>query len=90
MDAQMIALHVLRALAEAQAEGRRMDLETLVQVLQIRRRDLRTTVSALHRAGLVDALRMRSTIQGFALGVALARAPLPALRSTRTVSTAAA
>jgi DNA-binding IscR family transcriptional regulator len=90
MDAQMIALHVLRAVAEAQVDGRRIDLENLVEAVQVRRRDLRSTVSALHRAGLVDALRMRPTMKGFALGIALAREPLPGLRPARSAATAAA
>jgi DNA-binding IscR family transcriptional regulator len=89
MDAEMIALHVLRALAESQLAGERMDLETLAEQVRVRRRDLRAAVSSLHRAGLVDALRMRVSLRGFALGAALARAPLAPLRRPRVAIAAA-
>ena len=87
---ESIALHVLCALAEAQRDDRRMDLESLVEAVKVRRREVRATVTALHRAGLVDALRMRPTLQGFAIGVALGRSRLPALRAIKPSAIAAA
>lgn len=72
--------HILRALALAQREQRPSSLDTLVATLRVRRGDLRRAVSALHREGLVDALRMRLSLRGFAIGAALIGAKLPALR----------
>jgi len=75
-----IAPHILRALAEAQIEGRVMDLASLSLAIQVRRGDVRAAVSALHREGLVDALRMRLSLAGFALGSSLLSEALPAIR----------
>jgi DNA-binding IscR family transcriptional regulator len=80
MERHALALHLVRALARAQHEGRLHDLETLTAELRVRRGDVRSVVSALHREGLVDALRMRLSLRGFALGRALEKAELPALR----------
>jgi DNA-binding IclR family transcriptional regulator len=81
MNARTLAPHVLRVLALAQSEGRAQSLDTLVEALGVRRGDLRKTVSLLHREGYVDALRMRLTFAGFALGRAyLASEALPAVR----------
>jgi hypothetical protein len=76
-------------LAGYQKEGRVANLETLVDDIGVRRADLRRTVSALHREGYVDALRMRLTMAGFALGTALSRAELPPLRTMRAARAAA-
>ena len=89
MNAETLALHVLRALAEAQVQGSAMNLELLAAAIRVRRRDLRGTVTALHAAGLVDALRMRVTLRGFALGAALSKQPLPPLRTLRAAVAAA-
>jgi hypothetical protein len=90
MNAQALAAHVLHALAQAQIEGRRQDLETLVQELKVRRGDIRRTVTALHREGYVDALHMRLTLKGFAVGRALTGEALPALRRPKIAAIAAA
>jgi hypothetical protein len=80
MNVRTLSMYVLRALAEAQTEGRRENLETLVGTLHVRRRDVRSAVTALHRQGLVDALHMGLTLAGFALGRSLMATELPALR----------
>jgi hypothetical protein len=90
MNIQALSTHVLHALALAQMEGRRLDLETLVRELRVRRGDVRKVVSALHREGYVDALRMRPTLMGFALGRSYVGQPLPELRRPRVAAVAAA
>ena len=80
MNTRTLSMHILRALAEAQTEGRRSTLETLVEQVQVRRRDVRAAVTGLHQQGLVDAIHMRLTLQGFAVGRALLAQELPALR----------
>jgi DNA-binding IclR family transcriptional regulator len=82
--------HVLQALAHAQSEGRPSSLETLTQELRVRRGDVRRTVTLLHRQGFVDALRMRLTLAGFALGRAYLGQTLPPLRRVKAAQSAAA
>ncbi len=89
MSPRKLAPYVLRMLAGYQKEGRVANLETLVDDIGVRRADLRRTVSALHREGYVDALRMRLTMAGFALGTALSKAELPPLRTMRAARAAA-
>ncbi len=86
MTPQDIAPYILRALAEAQTEGRAMDLETLSLTIKVRRGDVRKTVSALHQEGLVDALRLRLSLAGFAVGSALLAKELPPIRRTKQVA----
>ncbi len=90
MNTQALSAHILHALALAQMEGRRLDLETLTRELEVRRGDIRRVVSALHREGFVDALRMRPTLLGFALGRSYAAAPLPELRPSCLAAVSAA
>ncbi|KYF50952.1 hypothetical protein BE04_16265, partial [Sorangium cellulosum] len=71
MDKKILAATLLQALAVAQREGRVETLETLVEKLRVRRRDIRGTLTVLHRQGMVDVLRMRLTLSGFAIGSAL-------------------
>lgn len=81
-----LAAHVLRALADAQAAGHRIDLARLCEVLGVdesaparegvrektlRREDVRAAITRLDTEGFVDAARMRLTFAGFALGTAL-------------------
>jgi DNA-binding IclR family transcriptional regulator len=80
MTPEEIAPYILRALADAQKEGRVMDLETLSLTIQVRRADVRKTVSALHEQGLVDALRLRLSLAGFAMGTAFLKQDLPPIR----------
>ncbi len=63
---EVIAIHVMREMTSAQAAGRRITALDLAEALQVRRADIRTVVSELHRQGLVDAMRMRVTLAGFA------------------------
>lgn len=88
MNIRTLSSYVLRALAAAQIEGRTMNLATLVAELNVRRGDVRSAVSALHREGYVNALRMRLTLQGFLLGHALMREELPPLRVARPAAQA--
>ncbi len=85
MNVRTLSTHVLRALADAQTEGRRENLETLVERVQVRRRDVRAVITALHEQGLVDAVHMRLTLEGFAVGRSLLAQELPALRSSARV-----
>jgi Mn-dependent DtxR family transcriptional regulator len=80
MNVRTLSTHILQALAEAQTEGRRSTLETLVEQVKVRRRDVRSAVSGLHQQGLVDAIHMQLTLEGFAIGRALLAKELPALR----------
>lgn len=75
LSAKLIAPRILRALAAAQLAAPRhaLTLDTLVRELELPRADVRRVVSDLHREGHLDALRMRLTASGFALGLALAR-----------------
>lgn len=82
MNVRTLSMHVLRALAEAQTEGRRSNLDTLVEQLEVRRRDVRAAVTALHQQGLVDAIHMQLTLQGFAVGRSCMTQELPPLRAT--------
>ena len=90
MNVRTLSMHVLRALAEAQIEGRRSNLETLVEQLQVRRPDVRGAVTALHKQGLVDAIHMRLTLEGFAVGRSAMARSLPDLRAPAKRSIAAA
>ena len=85
-----LAMHLIAAMVEAHAEGRRLGLDDLVQDIGARRGDVRRTLTALHHEGYVDVLRMRPTLQGFAIGRALAGSTLPALRQEPMAATRAA
>jgi DNA-binding IclR family transcriptional regulator len=90
MTPQTLAPYVLSALATAQVEGRLSNLETLVDALKVRRADVRKTVSALHREGLVDVRTMRLSLAGFALGSTYASEALPPLRRPKLALVVAA
>lgn len=90
MNIQALSIHVLAALASAQIEGRRHDLETLTADLRVRRGDVRRAISALHQEGYVDALRTRLTLAGFALGRSYVGQALPELRRAPAAAVAAA
>ncbi|HEU4410602.1 MAG TPA: hypothetical protein VFS43_35430 [Polyangiaceae bacterium] len=97
MTPRTLAPYVLRLLALAQTKGRPVTLRDLSRELGVRKGDVRAAVSALHREGHVDALRLRLTLSGFALGVALAskrleplRRPAEAQAAPRASSSAAA
>ena len=90
MNKQTVASYVLRALAEAQIEGRVMSLSTLVSEIQVRKVDVRGVVTSLHREGYLDVLRMRLTLRGFAVGRALMEETLKNLRPRKLVLVKAA
>lgn len=90
MDRRTLSAHVLKTLAEGQLQGAaRPTLEDLVANLGVRRRDVREAVSALHREGYVDALTMKLTFAGFAIGASLRGAELRPLRVARVAVAAA-
>ena len=90
MNIRTLSTHILEALARAQIEGRRSNLETLREELGVRRTDIRTAVSQLHRERMLDALTMRLTLVGFAIGQPLTKAALPPLRQAMTTEVAPA
>lgn len=90
MNAKDLSAYVLRALAIAQTEGRASNLETLTEELRVRRGDVRRTVTLLHQEGYVDALKMRLTLIGFALGRSYIGQALPPLRRPKLAAVAAA
>lgn len=90
MNQKTVAAYVLRALAQAQIKGRVSTLASLTAELKVRKTDVRAAVSALHREGFLDALRMRLTLRGFAVGSALIGETLPELRPARAAVSAAA
>ncbi|AUX43316.1 hypothetical protein SOCE26_047610 [Sorangium cellulosum] len=90
MDKKILAATLLQALALAHAEQRAETLDTLVERLRVRRKDVRDTLTVLHRQGMVDVLRMRLTLSGFAIGSALIGQTLPALRAAPRSAIAAA
>jgi hypothetical protein len=80
MTPRVLAPHILRALATSQYRGQPLTIEALVAKLKVRKVDVRAAVSALHTQGLVDALTLRLSFQGFAIGTALRSHKLPAIR----------
>ncbi len=81
----VLAIHVMRELTRAQGEGEVLSLEELANKLEVRKADVRTVVSALHQAGFVDALRLRVTMMGLAIGATTSAATLRAARQERAV-----
>jgi Mn-dependent DtxR family transcriptional regulator len=81
MNPKTLSAYILHAIATAQREGRFNNLDTLRRELGVRRADVRSAVTALHRQGFVDATRMRLTLAGFTLALALQARPLPPLRT---------
>jgi Mn-dependent DtxR family transcriptional regulator len=89
MDRQVVAAHVLKEMALARREDRQVTLDSLTATLGIRRADVRAALSSLHEEGLLDVLRMRLTMDGFALGTALAERKLhPLMQLRRRVAAA--
>jgi hypothetical protein len=80
MTPRALAPHILRVLATAQHRGQPLTIEAIVAKLKVRKVDIRTAISELHTQGLLDALTLRLTFQGFAVGTALRSHKLPALR----------
>jgi hypothetical protein len=86
----LVSLHLLRAIAKAAARGRATDLEALAADIGVRKVDCRAALSTLHRQGYVDVLRMRPTLQGFALGASIRNATLEPVRGAAVAATRAA
>lgn len=78
-----LSLHVLAHVSRAAREGERVTLDGLAESLGVRRADVRSALGDLHREGFVDVLRMRPTLEGFALGAALDASRLAPLRAKR-------
>jgi len=78
--AELLAIHVMAALTMALRRGERTSFEALARELRVRRVDVRRTLSALHAQGFVDAARMRPTMLGLTLGVAVRNEELRPLR----------
>jgi DNA-binding IclR family transcriptional regulator len=76
----LVAEDLLRVLARAHLEGRRSDLDALTEEIGAPRAEVRGILSSLHREGYVDVLRMRLTLEGFAIGVLLLDEPNQASR----------
>lgn len=87
---QTIAPYILCVLATYHENGRVATLQSIVDDVGVRRADVRTTLTALHEQGLVDVLRMKLTLQGFALAMALREVRLPPLRREAGAGEAAA
>jgi Mn-dependent DtxR family transcriptional regulator len=86
----VLAAHLLRTMAAAQRDARRVDLDGLTREMAVRRADVRATLSSLHAEGLVDVLRMRLTMDGFTLGQSLEGRRLAPLRAVARARDAAA
>ena len=78
--AEHVGMLVLRELSQAADSGGRVGLDELVKRLGVRRTELRSTLTRLHQQGLVDVLRMRPTLAGFALGRAASGLSMKPLR----------
>lgn len=80
MNRKHLALHLLYHLAQAQRRGERPNLQEIIDLVHVRRGDVRATLTVLHQQGLYDVLRRRLTLLGFTMGVRLRAEELPELR----------
>ena len=76
LDNNSIAAHVVVTLVQAQSIGRSVRLDELAAEIGVRKADVRNVVTRLHAEGHLDALRMRLTMSGLALGSVLASCKL--------------
>jgi hypothetical protein len=74
----------------AQLGGHRLDLQDLVEMVKVRRGDVRATLTLLHQQGLYDIMRRRLTLLGFAIARKVDAQSLPELRPAKKVQVAAA
>ena len=86
----VLAIHVVKRLTIAQTEGHLLSLQDLADELGVRKTDVRDIISVLHAQGYVDALRMRPTLAGFAIGSATSDAELAPIRKAVRVALVAA
>jgi DNA-binding IclR family transcriptional regulator len=77
---RILAPYVLRLLAAAQKAGRPTNLEEITEKLDVRRSDVRATITALHQQGLLDATTYRLSLEGFAIGSSLRNKKMPPVR----------
>ncbi len=80
---QALSAHILRQAAAAQLAGTKsaaLKVEVLAADLKVRQVDVRRSLSALHKQGLMDVAQMRLTLAGFALGKALEGRQLRSIR----------
>ncbi len=84
IDADVLAIHVMRVLSRAQQQGEQLSLEAVAARLEVRKADVRRVVSALDKGGFVDAMRMRVTMMGFVLGCSVGTAELKPARKQAT------
>ena len=80
MEPRTLTPYILQALARHQVNERRVNLQILVDELKVRRVDVRRTISTLHEQGYLDAVTLRLTMNGFAVGMSLVEKELPPLR----------
>lgn len=80
IDADVLAIHVMRVLSRAQQKNESLSLADLAARLQVRKADVRRVVTALDKRGFVDATRMRVTMMGFVLGCSVGAAELKPAR----------
>ncbi|MEI7894479.1 MAG: hypothetical protein WCI05_15400 [Myxococcales bacterium] len=90
MAPRLIAPHLLFHLVQAQLAGGGLTLDELVDLVKVRRVDVRRTLTAMDRSDLLDVRRMRLTLRGFALGLVLREEALPVLRQTHALHVVAA
>ncbi len=87
IDAEALAIHLLHAMSTS---AHKLTLEDLATELQVRRADVRSTLSTLHRQGYLDVTKMQLTMAGFAVGRTYNVQPLPSIRRHRASSRRAA
>ena len=80
---EAMSIHLLRALTHFARQECRVHLEDVAAEAGVRKIDARRLVRELDRQGFVDAMRMRPTLAGFALGASVADVDLKPLRESR-------
>jgi DNA-binding GntR family transcriptional regulator len=90
MNHKHLAEHLLYHLVRAQLGGHRLNLQELVDLVKVRRADVRSTLTVLHQQGLYDVMRRSLTLHGFAIAVKVDPAALPVLRPVKKAQAAAA
>ena len=89
MEPRKLTPYILRALAQYQIDERRVNLQTLVDDLEVRRADVRRAMTALHEQGFVDIVSFKLSMNGFAVGMSLLDKELPPLRRITSITVAA-
>jgi hypothetical protein len=84
--ADLLAIHVMGALTTALRRGQTLSLDDLSRTHRARRAEVRRVVSTLHAQGFVDALRMRPTMLGLTVGLAVSDGSLRPLRPSSSAA----